>query len=59
MGAVKRGERGVRVGGLLRDFDNWAHLNLAGIGDATGVGVRSLTTPEIVSCMNTPPDAKQ
>ena len=45
--------------GLLRDFDDWAHLNLAGIGDATGVGVRSLTTPEIVSCMDTPPDAKQ
>ena len=45
--------------GILRDFDDWGHLNFGGIGDASGVGVEAFAAREIVSCMNTPGSREQ
>jgi hypothetical protein len=47
---------------ILQDYNDWAHLNLTGIGDANGLGTiaartssRSLSTEkEVVTCQDTP-----
>lgn len=55
---ITTGDDGSSALDILNDYNDWANLDLAGIGDSDGSRARLFMAPEIVTCSNAPPGAR-